>query len=85
MHHTKEFKTYSAEKKTRLIIALIIKLVVFGAVFAGLYFLLKNYISPAPLFGLLHILVLACVLGFLFIHKRKDKHTHDQECNCEVK
>jgi len=85
MHYTKEFTKYSFQKKTQLIVFLIIKVAVLGVIFTGLFFLLKNYISPVLLFALLHMVLLACVLIFLFIHKHKDHNNHNQECNCEVK
>lgn len=82
MHHTKNFSKYPARKKMWLIVALIGKFVVFGAVFSGLVFLLKDYTSPAVLLGLVHVTLLACVIAFFFIHKRKK---HEEECECEVK
>ncbi len=79
MHHTKEFTKYSFQKKTWLIVALMIKVVILGTAFAGLFFLLKNYISPVFLFVFLHIILLACLLIFLYMHKRKSHSGHDHD------
>lgn len=79
MHHTKEFTKYSFQKKTWLIVALMIKIIVFGTLFIGVFFLLKNYISPILLFVFLHIILLACLLIFLYVHKLKSHGSHDHE------
>ncbi len=80
MHHTKDFSKYSTRKKMWLIAALIGKFAVFGAIFAGLIFLLKNYISPVVLLVLAHVILFTCVIVFLVIHKHKfGGHDHDIE------
>ena len=84
MHHSKNFSNYSTQKKTFLIVALIGKFVVFGAVLAGLIFFLKDHMSPVILRLLMHIILFASVCAIIFIHKRKS-HQHEEECNCEVK
>ncbi len=85
MHHTKNFLNYSTQKKIWLILALIGKFAIFGAVFAGLMFLLKDYASPAVLLVSAHIFLFACVIAVIFIHKHKSQHAHEEECDCEVK
>lgn len=81
MHHTKNFSKYPIQKKVRLILALIAKFAAFGAVFAGLIYFLKDYTSPAALLVLMHVILLACVLAFYFVHTHK---SHEEECDCEV-
>ena len=84
MHHTKNFSKYSTQKKTWLVIALIGKFAVFGAVFAGLVFFLKDYTSPTVLLAVSHLLLLAGVVAVFFVHKHKNRIS-EEECNCEVK
>jgi hypothetical protein len=76
MHHLKQFPNYPTQKKVHLVIALLIKFVVFGAVFAGLIFLLKGVVSTGVLIALTHLIVFACVIVFLLMHKRLS-HSHD--------
>ena len=83
MHHSKNFSNYSTQKKTFLIVALIGKFVVFGAVFAGLVFFLKGRISPMILLLVMHVILFACIGAVIFFHKRKKDY--EEECNCEVK
>ena len=85
MHHSKNFSNYSTQKKTFLIVALIGKFVVFGAVLAGLAFFLKDRASPVTLLLLMHVILFAYVGAFIFFHKRKKSHEHEEGCNCEVK
>ncbi len=84
MHHSKSFSSYSTQKKTFLIVVLIGKFVIFGALFAGLVFFLKDRVSPTTLLLLTHVILFAGVGAVIFFHKRKN-HKHEEECNCEVK
>lgn len=84
MHHSKNFSNYSTQKKTWLIVALIGKFIVLGAVFAGLGYLLKDHVSSALLLILMHVVLFAVVAMVIFVHKRKS-HQREEECNCEVK
>ena len=81
MHHTKEFTKYSFQKKTQLVIALVFKAVILGTAFTGLFFLLKNYMSPVLSFVFLHIILLSCILIFLYIHKQKKFVSHNHGPN----
>lgn len=84
MHHSKNFSNYSTQKKIFLIVALIGKFVVFGALYGGLIFFLKDRISPTMLLLLTHVILFAGVGAVIFIHKHKNRR-HEEECNCEVK
>jgi hypothetical protein len=83
MHHSKNFSKYSTQKKISLITLLIGKFVIFGAVFAGLIFVLKDYTSPTVLLVLTHVILLAGAIAVFFIHKHKSRQ--EEDCNCEVK
>ena len=86
MHHTKNFSEYSMQKKTRLIILLAIKFVIVIAVIVGLKSFLETFTaSPIIVFGIPHLLLLAGVIGYFFIHKRLAHATlvHDSECTCK--
>lgn len=84
MHHSKNFSNYSTQKKTFLIAVLIGKFVLFGAVFGGLVFFLKDLVSPAILLLLTHVILFAGVGAVILIHKHKNRKL-EEECDCEVK
>jgi hypothetical protein len=84
MHHSKNFSNYPVQKKAWLIVALVGKFAVFGAVFTGLLFFLKDYTSTTMLLAISHLIVLAGLLAVFFIHKHKSR-ADEEECNCEVK
>lgn len=84
MHHSKSFSSYSTQKKTWLIAALIGKFIILGTVLAGLGYLLKGLVSPTLLLGIMHVIIFAVVATVILVHKRKN-HQHEEECNCEVK
>lgn len=71
MHHLQKFSDYTPEKKKKLIIALVIKFAVFGAVFAGLMFFLKNSVSTLMLIAIAHIIVFTAALLVFLVHTRK--------------
>jgi len=83
MHHTKEFAEYSLKKKTKLIVALIFKIAIFGTLFAGLFFLLRNYISPVLSFVFLHLILLACLVMFFYLQKHKNRISHNHSSEVE--
>ncbi len=84
MHHSKNFSNYSTQKKTFLIVALIGKFLVFGILFAGLVFFLKDRTSPMILLLFMHLILMVGIATVIFVHKRRN-HKHEEECNCEIK
>lgn len=82
MHHIKKFSKYPTRKKIAIVVALIYKFVLFGLVFAGLAFSLKNYLSSGILMILVHVILLGCIFIFFIIHKHKNKD-HEDNCKCE--
>lgn len=71
MHHLKKFSGYTPEKKTKLIVALVIKFVIFGTVFGGLMFFLKDYVSTMVLLAVAHFIVFTVALAVFFVHTHK--------------
>ena len=85
MHHLNKFSNYTPKKKVGLIVALIAKFAVLAAIFAGLMFLLKDYVSSTVLFASMHVVLIIVLVAIFYVHKHKNQmaHAHDPECKCE--